>query len=95
MRNGCVRKMITKEIIEKINKLTYEKDGDKFIDLQNSRLDFSQGYKIIILKEGLKSVVLGEELGCDTYQRKLAKIYTRENDDIILYVDEFRYSIKL
>lgn len=87
--------MITKEIIEKINKLSYEKDGNKFIDLQNSRLNFSQGYKIINLKEGLKTVVLGEELGCDTYLRKLAKIHKRENGDLVLYTDEFRYSIKL
>jgi len=69
---------ITKEIQEKIMSLVYSKEGEKFISLGNSRLNFKTEYKFIGFTK--KTVKLAYENGGKYYplQGRVArgKLYT-------------------
>lgn len=82
---------ITQEIIDRLEKVTTKTNSGNFISLKNSRLDFEVKYQILNCELGKKTITLMEE---GESKKRRGKFIKREDGSYLLYIDEFRYSLR-
>ncbi len=97
-------KVIPRQLVSEIEKMVYEKNGHKFIDLSNYCLDFKQRYAFLGFTAKKTKVILGDIFligpGELKYTKKFGKVEKRQVDKVSgevvtqfkLVTDGHRYS---